>query len=331
MWLLSILGCSVLRSLAPSAPPCVLVAPPASARPIGLGDVAEIEEAGTLCDPAARGLVTMLRAISPTQILAGRRGADAVVWDLPTGRGVPLTGSGEISGVAVGADGTLYTASIHGTVEAREPASPHAVRWSAHPSWGQTWGIAPLPGGDVVVGSNTGTLARLGPAGNTVASTTGWRMIWGVRALSDDELLVSEMGSGLRRVSTKTLDDSTVVPTHGSVAWQADATANGTVAVASEGRALVLTGDAIDPVGEHRGTVREVAFSPDGTLLALATSGGSLVIVETATRERLAEFPADQGRVQTLAWSPDSTWIATGGDGGLVRIWQVVHRTHPAP
>jgi WD40 repeat protein len=323
MWWLSFLACSLpaMPSRVPAAPACVPVAPPRSTRPIGLANIAEIQEAGTLCDPAARGLVTMVRAISATQLLAGRRGAAAVVWDLPTATSTPLVASGETTGVAVAMDGTLFTGSSNGTVAAHDPAPPYAVRWSTRPSWGPTWGIAPLPGGDVVIGSNTGTLARLDAAGATVNRTMGWRSIWGVQAISDDELLVSEMGGGLRRVPSRTLDDSRVVPTGGSVAWQASVSPAGVIAVASERRALVLAGQGIHPVGEHRGTVREVAFSPDGTLLALATWGGTLVLLETSTREKLAEFQPEQGRVQTLAWATDGTWIATGGDGGLVRIW----------
>jgi WD40 repeat protein len=296
--------------------------PPALGREvIALSNIAQLVESGTLCDPAATGLVTALHAASPTALLAGRRDDDAVLWDLSTGLGQPLSGSGEIVGVASADDGTLFTGSAGGYVQAWDPTPPFPVRWTARPSWGPTWGIAPLPGGEVVVGSNTGTLARLDATGVVVASARGWRMIWGVEVGPDSELLVSETLGGLHRVRADTLADLGI--RQSGLAWQADVNAAGDIAIASDGHAVIVDGSGRHLVAPGRGTVRQVAWSPDGTLLALGTWSGDVIVLETATRDKLWETPANPRRVQTVAWSPDATWLAAGGDGGVVQLWSV--------
>lgn len=112
-----------------------------------------------------------------------------------------------------------------------------------------------------------------------------------------------------------------MVPGAPGLAWQAAADPAGRIAVASDGQGVVLDGPGVEAVGLHRGTVREMAWSPDDSLLALATWDGVVLVLDAATRERLATLPVGGGRVQTVTRSPDGTWLAAGGDGGVVQIW----------
>ncbi len=68
------------------------------------------------------------------------------------------------------------------------------------------------------------------------------------------------------------------------------------------------------------GTPRTLAWSPDGSVFAVGTWGGSLWIFD---RDGTALYrkDLDKGRIQALAWSEDGTLIATGGEGGLVHVW----------
>lgn len=64
--------------------------------------------------------------------------------------------------------------------------------------------------------------------------------------------------------------------------------------------------------------VRPVAFSPDGKLLASASWGNSVRLVEAAARREKARLFSHEGEVLALAFSPDGKVLASAGDDGKV-------------
>ena len=72
------------------------------------------------------------------------------------------------------------------------------------------------------------------------------------------------------------------------------------------------------------GAAQAVAFSPDGTLLAVTTSNGWILVYQTSDWARIVEVQ-DEGAVyaawhDSLAWSGDSTRVALTRDDDLVRV-----------
>ena len=70
-----------------------------------------------------------------------------------------------------------------------------------------------------------------------------------------------------------------------------------------------------------RGIVADLAFSPDGESLAIATTIGGW-IYELATMEPIALLETERGLVSTISFSPNGQWIATSNWDGIIKIWE---------
>ena len=70
---------------------------------------------------------------------------------------------------------------------------------------------------------------------------------------------------------------------------------------------------------------RGIAFSPDGTKLAIGTGTGNNMVElwDVSTRKHIATFPGHIGKVSSVAFSPDGTKLASGSFDGTVLLWDV--------
>jgi WD40 repeat protein/serine/threonine protein kinase len=66
-----------------------------------------------------------------------------------------------------------------------------------------------------------------------------------------------------------------------------------------------------------------VAFSPDGRLLAGGSRGGTVKVWEVASGQPVATVDAHQGSVYGLAFSPDGRTLATVGEDHVGRLWDL--------
>lgn len=65
----------------------------------------------------------------------------------------------------------------------------------------------------------------------------------------------------------------------------------------------------------------DLAWSPDGTLLAAASAAGGVTLFDAATGAGKHALPGHADGANCLAWSPDGALLATGGQDGCVRLW----------
>jgi WD40 repeat protein len=67
--------------------------------------------------------------------------------------------------------------------------------------------------------------------------------------------------------------------------------------------------------------VNDLAFSPDGHLLAIASHDRSVRLWESATGRPVHTLAGHTKFVYALAFSPSGDRLATGGPDGTVRLW----------
>nr|WP_242614306.1 WD40 repeat domain-containing protein [Actinomadura roseirufa] len=73
----------------------------------------------------------------------------------------------------------------------------------------------------------------------------------------------------------------------------------------------------------HTDAVRNLAWSPDGALIATASRDGTCRLWDAATGGPVRVLEGHQGMVEMVAWSPDAGRVATASRDRTVRVWDV--------
>ena len=79
---------------------------------------------------------------------------------------------------------------------------------------------------------------------------------------------------------------------------------------------------------EHNEAVWEVAWSPDGNILASSSSDGTIRLWNPNNGVNYAVLRGHTAEVEALAFSPDGKTLASGGPDSTVRIWDVNTQRH---
>ncbi|KAK6356060.1 hypothetical protein TWF718_000434 [Orbilia javanica] len=85
-------------------------------------------------------------------------------------------------------------------------------------------------------------------------------------------------------------------------------------------KARQFWGAELQSIEGHRGSVRTVAFSSDGTRLASGSEDGTVRLWDIETGEELKRLEVDSKLVLAIVFCFDST-LALGSDDGITRLW----------
>lgn len=101
----------------------------------------------------------------------------------------------------------------------------------------------------------------------------------------------------------------------------------GTRLAAAGGSVVSLYRDSADAapleLRGHHAAVTDIAFSPDGNLLATASADSTVMVWDAESGQPRDTLRSHRGEIHALAFSPDGVQLATAGDDETVRVWNV--------
>ncbi|MGZ3474474.1 MAG: TIGR02996 domain-containing protein [Polyangiales bacterium] len=185
--------------------------------------------------------------------------------------------------------------------------------------------IAFAPDGSLFVGARAG-IAALDP--KTFAMRGYFTCEDRVQAVAACDRYVAASFYGSLRIfdrAGKRLHRMDLVPSNiCAVAFSADQTR---VAVGAENKMVVLvdteTGKASPPMKPHDSYVNDLAFSPDGKLLATVSLDDTGRILDVAKRRTLKKLLGHTRPVTGVLFSPDGARVITTSYDATVRAWSV--------
>lgn len=84
------------------------------------------------------------------------------------------------------------------------------------------------------------------------------------------------------------------------------------------------SGDQIGEIGPA--SIDDIAFTPDGSLVAIAKSGGEIELRDAASLRIMTILPGDgDAPIRTLEFSPDGLSLAEASSGGGIALWDLDH------
>jgi WD40 repeat protein len=295
-------------------------------------------------------------AFSPNGTILATGAADMSVglWNPASAQSTPARHRGVIWGIAFSPDSALLaTASADGTIRQWDPTNGRTVRLlecgndppfdvafspdGASLAAGSQFGMLRL--WEVATGRPTRTIeahtdtiwrTAFSPDGAMLATACadGTLRLWDAAALRSTRHLSSGSGRRVRQRKSANEPLRVLEPKSGSI--QA-------MAFSPDGTTLALGGDGIvglwDPTNGHpirrvenAESVSNVAFSSDGTIVAFAGYDGRVLVWDDAAGETTQTIEAHTGPVLSAAFLPGGSILATGGVDGTVRVWSVCPR-----
>ena len=70
--------------------------------------------------------------------------------------------------------------------------------------------------------------------------------------------------------------------------------------------------------------ITALAYSPDGSRLAIGAADGTASVWSVATKQELVSYDGPTGAISSIAFTPDGGSVLTASDDGVARIWRAI-------
>lgn len=191
---------------------------------------------------------------------------------------------------------------------------------------------------DLILGFNTSDIIWYEPMTQKYARINKNGMINSSPVLSiawlpnKENLFVAAHMDGTLVVYDKEKEDAEFVPEEPSPVENGDSLSNGNAVSMPKyqiKKSVQSRNQKSNPVAVWKISsmkINAIAFSPDGTLLAIVSEDGSLTIMDYISERILDVFRSYYGAMLCVTWSPDGRYVLTGGQDDLVSIWSLADR-----
>ncbi|KAK5163957.1 uncharacterized protein LTR77_010353 [Saxophila tyrrhenica] len=192
---------------------------------------------------------------------------------------------------------------------------------------------------DIIMGFNTGDIiwyepmsqkyARLNKNGQ-ISNSPIQRILW---LPNKENLFITAQFDGTLMVYDKEKEDAAFTPDESSAPTENGATnghTNGTTPTTKPGfrvkKSVQSREQKTNPLAVWKVSnlkINDIAFSPDGTMLATVCEDGTLTILDYINERVLDVYRSYYGAMLCVTWSPDGRYVLTGGQDDLVSIWSL--------
>ncbi len=73
----------------------------------------------------------------------------------------------------------------------------------------------------------------------------------------------------------------------------------------------------------HQGSVKSIAFSPDGKYMASGSQDKTVKIWSLELKKELTTLKGHKKAVISVSFSYDGKYLASGSDDGMIKLWNV--------
>lgn len=74
---------------------------------------------------------------------------------------------------------------------------------------------------------------------------------------------------------------------------------------------------------EQKGLINDIAWSPDGQMIAIATSNNTVQVCDVANGKVIWTLRQPSSKISSITWSPDGTMLASGCGDTTIWLWNI--------